>query len=120
MFSLIVIGTPSSGESGAPARQRDSDARACSSAESARRRYIALIFGSHSAMRASEACATSTGESSPLAYAAPSSRAGRSWMAGVGGGQYTRRAVLPSLTFVAILFAVGVTAAAAVHARDNV
>src|SRR3954467_12562800 len=41
-------------------------------------------------------------------------------MAAMAGGLYTRRAVLRSLSFVAILFAVGVTAAAAVHARDNV
>src|SRR3954464_5345621 len=44
-------------------------------------------------------------------------------MAAMGGGLYTRRAVLRSLTFVAILLAVSVTAgltAAAAHARDNV
>src|SRR5436305_12235631 len=124
MFSLIVTGTPSSGESGVRARQRDSAARACSSAASASTRYIALTFGSHTAMRASEARATSTGESSPRAYAAPSSRAPSSWMAAMAGGLYTRRAVLRSLKFVAIFFAVGitagVTAAAAAHARDNV
>src|SRR4051812_23762916 len=41
----------------------------------------------------------------------------------MGGGLYTRRAVLRSLTFVAILLAVSVTAgltAAAARARDNV
>src|SRR3954453_8109871 len=41
-------------------------------------------------------------------------------MAAMGGGLYTRRAVLRSLMFVAILLAVGLTAAAAAHARDNV
>src|ERR1700675_4411313 len=44
MLSLMVTGTPSSAESGAPARQRASDAAACASAPSRSTMYIALIF----------------------------------------------------------------------------
>src|SRR5262245_57129426 len=75
MFSLIVIGTPSSGERGAPERQRASAARACSSAASRSSRYIAFSFGSHASMRARLARVASTGESLPLAYAADSASA---------------------------------------------
>jgi hypothetical protein len=66
----MVSGTPSRGESGAPARQRACAARAWLAAPSASMRYIALSFGSQAAMRASSACVASTGESSPRAYAA--------------------------------------------------
>src|SRR5258706_7797077 len=70
MFSLMVIGTPSSGESGLPARQRASAARACSSAFTLSTRYIALSFGSQASMRAKRSRVASTGEISPRAYAA--------------------------------------------------
>src|SRR6266849_2082602 len=69
MFSLMVSGTPSSGECAAPARQRAAEARACSSAPSRSMRYMALIFGSHASMRASKARVASSGEISPRAYA---------------------------------------------------
>src|SRR5690349_11731082 len=75
MFSLMVIGTPSSGERGSPARQRASAARASARARSALTRYIALMRGSQESMRASAARVTCTGESSPCAYAAASSPA---------------------------------------------
>src|SRR5712692_7425575 len=80
MFSLMVSGTPSSGECAAPARQRAADARACSSAPSRSMRYMALIFGSHASMRASKARVTSSGEISPPAYADDSASAERSVM----------------------------------------
>src|SRR5579871_5658531 len=81
MLSLIVIGTPSSGLRGAPARHRASDACACASAPSASTVYMALIFGSHAGMRASAACVTSTGESSFALYADESAWAVRLWIA---------------------------------------
>src|SRR5919108_1871643 len=81
MFSLSVSGTPSSGERGSPARQRSSAARAAASACSALTRYIALMRGSHAAMRSSCARVTSSGETSRLAKARASSRAESSWIA---------------------------------------
>src|SRR5712692_8682226 len=80
MFSLMVSGTPSSGERAVPARQRAAEAPACSSAPSRSMRYMALIFGSHASMRASRARVTSSGEISPRAYADDSASADRSVM----------------------------------------
>ena len=60
---MIVIGTPSSALKGTPAAHRASDAVAWASAPAASITYIALIFASHAAMRASAARVTSTGES---------------------------------------------------------
>jgi hypothetical protein len=62
MFSLIVVGTPSSRPSGSPRRQRASEARACSSAASGRSSQVACSFGSQRAMWSSTARVTSTGE----------------------------------------------------------
>ena len=63
----MVTGTPSSGDSGRPARQRACDSFALARADSASTRYIAFRRGSHAAMRASAAAATSTGERRPAA-----------------------------------------------------
>src|SRR6266849_5901569 len=63
ILSLMVIGTPSSALDGVPARHRASDAAAWASAPASSTTYMALIFISHAAMRASAARATSTGES---------------------------------------------------------
>jgi hypothetical protein len=65
MFSLMVIGTPSSADSGRPLRQRASEARACSSAPSRCTRYMALMRGSQASIRSRSARAASSGESSP-------------------------------------------------------
>src|SRR6266567_3813831 len=62
MLSLIVIGTPSIGLSGAPSRQRRSELVACANAPTASVTYIALIFGSQASMRSSTARVTSTGD----------------------------------------------------------
>ena len=67
MFSLMVSGTPSSGESGLPARQRASAAPAAARAPSRSIRYIALMRGSQASMRAIAWRATSTGDSSRAA-----------------------------------------------------
>ncbi len=62
ILSLMVMGTPSSGLSGSPARQRRSELVACASAPTASMTYIAWIFGSHASMRVSAARVTSTGD----------------------------------------------------------
>jgi hypothetical protein len=67
MFSFTVTGTPSSGDSGVPARQRASAARASARADSRWTRYMALSTGSQAAMRASTASVTATGESAARA-----------------------------------------------------
>src|SRR5262245_6995658 len=99
MFSLIVIGTPSSGESGAPARQRASAARACSSAPSRSRRYIAFRSRSHASMRARHARAASTGDTSRRRKAAASASAESGT---ISGALYTRCA-MRHLIFIALL-----------------
>ncbi len=66
IFSFSVIGTPSSGLSCRPLRQRCSEALACASAPSASTRYIALIFGSQASIRMSAALVASTGEIAPV------------------------------------------------------
>ena len=65
MFSLIVTGTPSSGLSGSPARQRASAATAWRSASASSRCHRALIVGSHASIRARTASSASRGEASP-------------------------------------------------------
>ena len=62
MFSLMVIGTPSSAPLGAPAFQRASDALAWVRAPSGSKAYIAFSFGSQASMRAMTASTTSTGD----------------------------------------------------------
>src|SRR5688572_21412573 len=94
MFSLMVTGTPSSADSGRPASQRASAARACSRAPSRSTRYMAFSFGSSSAIRASEARVASIGESSRRAKAAARSAAERSCNAGFMGRLYTARQML--------------------------
>src|SRR5262245_11210177 len=94
MFSLMVSGTPSSGESGVPASRRASAARACSSAPSRSTRYIAFSLGSSSAMRASAARVASMGESSPRRKAAASSAALRSCKAAFTSRIYTAHDML--------------------------
>src|SRR5262245_58778126 len=96
MFSLMVTGTPSSDESGRPDSQRSSAARACSMAPSRSTRYIALSFGSSSAMRASAARTASSGVSSRPRNAAASAAAERSWKAGCMSGLYTAAHMLRS------------------------
>src|SRR5438105_2152534 len=88
MFSLRVIGTPSSAAGGSGARLRASDACASANAWSALTGYSALMRGSQAAMRSSCARATSSGESSRRAYAAASSRAERSCIAAICSGIY--------------------------------
>jgi len=66
MFSLMVQGTPSSGDSGAPARQRCSDCRAWASAASVSSAYSACSCGSQRSMCASSARTASTGDAAPL------------------------------------------------------
>src|SRR5574339_728844 len=111
MFSLMVTGTPSSGESARPARQRASEAAAAGSAASRWTRYMALMRGSQAAMRSSSARATCTGESSPLAYAAESCAALRSWIAAMTARLYTRRHMLLRSVFLLLFFAGTATAA---------
>ena len=67
MLSLIVTATPSSGESGTPARQRASLACAAARAPASSRAMRALSCGFSRAMRASTAASASTGESAPRA-----------------------------------------------------
>ena len=67
MFSLMVTGTPSSGPSGAPSRQRASEAAAWASAASGSAAQVACRCGSQHAMWASTACTTSVGEKRPRA-----------------------------------------------------
>ena len=62
MFSLMVTGTPSRGESAAPFIHRASDARAIDSAPSGSKAYIAHSCGSWDSMCAMVARATSSGE----------------------------------------------------------
>ncbi|MCY1223456.1 hypothetical protein D3C87_1155310 [compost metagenome] len=62
MFSLIVVGTPSSGPRASPRCQRCSEARACSSAASGRNSHVACSRGSQCSMRAMTARVTSTGD----------------------------------------------------------
>src|SRR5258708_22753962 len=63
IFSLMVIGTPSSGPCGAPACQRFSDALAVLRALSKSGAYSAFSLGSQASMRAITASVASTGES---------------------------------------------------------
>ncbi len=63
--SLIVAGTPSTGDSGCPARQRPSDSRAAARATSRSTTQNALSFGCRSSSRANSASAASTGDSFP-------------------------------------------------------
>ena len=63
-FSLSVIGTPSIGETAAPARQRRSASRAAASAASRETMNMALTRGSQASIRARTASATSTGDRS--------------------------------------------------------
>jgi hypothetical protein len=63
----MVTGTPSSVPRGAPASQRASQARACSSASSGRNSQVACSSGSYAAMRSLTERVTSTGESSRAA-----------------------------------------------------
>src|SRR5882762_137044 len=115
MFSLRVIGAPSSAERGSRARQRASEARASPSACSALTRYIALMRGSQAAMRSSCARVASTGESSRLAYAAASSRAESSCIAAMCLRLYILAAAV--IRTLALSFAVCSTAQAAVEVR---
>ena len=62
MFSLTVIGTPSSAPQGSPLAQRASLVRACASASSGRSSQVAAMCGSQRSICASTACATSRGE----------------------------------------------------------
>src|SRR2546430_2270839 len=114
MFSLRVIGTPSSAERGSRARHRASDAFASANAWSALTRYIALMRGSQAAMRSSSACATSSGESSRRAYAVASSRAERSCIAAICPGIYILAAAV--IRTLALSLALSATA----HAADEV
>ena len=66
MFSLMVVGTPSSRPRGSPRSQRASDARACCSAASGRSSQVACRAGSQRVMWASTAWVTSTGDSALL------------------------------------------------------
>ena len=72
---LIVVGTPSIGESGRPSAWRRSDSRAMASAPSSSTRVKALRRASWRRMRAIAARAASTGESRRAAKAAPSASA---------------------------------------------
>src|SRR5262245_33585955 len=106
MFSLIVTGTPSSGESGFFARQRDSDAAAAASAASRATRYITFSFGSQRSIRSRQARATSTGDRSPLAYRRSISAADRSFNAPIVPPSYNRgpmkRLLFSILTFACL------------------
>lgn len=73
--SLIVVGTPSIGPRASPFAQRASEARAASSAGSGATYAKAFTCGLNRSMRASAACAASTGETRPDANSAPSSTA---------------------------------------------
>src|SRR5258706_6728793 len=104
MFSLIVTGTPSSGDNGRPARQRSSAARAAAAAPSRSTRYMALSLASHASMRSRHARVTSTGDSSRLAYRAESSAADSSCSAVMVCASYNcgpMRRLLVSLILVA-------------------
>src|SRR6185503_14036578 len=100
----IVTGTPSSGDSGRPARQRSSAARAAAAAPSRSTRYIALRLGSHASMRPRQARATSTGDTVRLAYRAASSAADNSCSAAIVFASYNcgpMRHLLVSLILLA-------------------
>src|SRR5262245_61398985 len=108
MFSLIVTGTPSSGESGFFARQRDSESLAAASAPSRATRYMAFSLGSQRSMRSRQACATSTGDSEPLSYRCTSSAADNSFSAAIVPPSYNRgpmMRLLVSTLLVAVLHA---------------
>ena len=66
MRSLIEVGTPSSGPTGSPCRQRTSLAAAEAMASSAATRQKALIVGSSDSMRSRTARVASTGDASPV------------------------------------------------------
>src|ERR1051325_6252618 len=70
-MSLIVTGTPSIALSGAPWRQRCSEARAAAKAPSRSTKTKALRLGCSAAMRPSSLSAASTGESAFLRYSSP-------------------------------------------------
>src|SRR5438105_6810021 len=67
-MSLIVTGTPSMALSGAPVRQRCSEARAAAKAPSRSRKQKALRRGCRASARPSSMSAASTGESAILRY----------------------------------------------------
>src|SRR3954454_17007794 len=73
--SLIVTGTPSSGPSGAPSRQRRSAARAASSAPSRSMTQNAFSFGCSASARSSNASTASTGDSALVRYSSTRSSA---------------------------------------------
>src|SRR5258708_14954722 len=78
IFSLMVVGTPSSGPIGAPLCQRSVDAFATVRAPSGSKAYSALICGSHAATCASTSSSTSVGENVLPRKPAIRSTAGRS------------------------------------------
>src|SRR4051794_12374545 len=62
IFSLMVVGTPSSGPAGSPLCQRSVEAFAVARAPSGSNAYSALMCGSHAAICASTSSSTSDGE----------------------------------------------------------